>query len=182
GGSEVEGRRQGGLVAYGGEGHAELIRASKNLCVKVPEGVSPRDAAFVALGSIALQAVRRAEIQVGDNVAVIGLGLVGQLVVQLLKAAGARVFGVDMIAERLEIARQSGAEHCLRTAADVPREIVRLTGGIGADRILVCASTGSNEVIEQAIEMARDRGRIVLVGFVGLDVPQEKMYMKELDL
>jgi predicted dehydrogenase/threonine dehydrogenase-like Zn-dependent dehydrogenase len=181
-GAEVEGIRRGDLVAYGGEGHAELIRASKNLCVKVPEGVSPRDAAFVALGSIALQAVRRAEIQVGDNVAVIGLGLVGQLVVQLLKAAGARVFGVDMIVERLEIARQSGAEHCLRTAADVPREIVRLTGGIGADRILVCASTASNEVIEQAIEMARDRGRIVLVGFVGLDVPQEKMYMKELDL
>ena len=181
-GSEVEGIRKGDLVAYGGEGHAEIIRASKNLCVKVPDGVSPRAAAFVALGSIALQAVRRAEVQVGDRVAVIGLGLVGQLVVQLLAAAGARVFGIDVIADRLQLARRSGAEHCLRSGSEVPREIARLAGGAGADRVLICASTGSNEVIEQAIEMSRDRGRIVLVGFVGLDVPQEKMYMKELDL
>lgn len=181
-GSEVEGIRQGDLVAYGGEGHAEVIRASKNLCVKVPDGVSPRSAAFVALGSIALQAVRRAEIQVGDRVAVIGLGLVGQIVTQLLAAAGARVFGIDMIPERLELARHAGAEHCITVGAAVPHEIVRLTGGTGADRVMICASTGSNEVIEQAIEMSRDRGRIVLVGFVGLDIPQEKLYLKELDL
>ncbi len=181
-GREVEGIRKGDLVAYGGEGHAEVIRVSQNLCVKVPEGVAPRSAAFVALGSIALQAVRRADVQVGDRVAVIGLGLVGQLVSQLLAAAGARVIGIDMIPSRLELARQEGAEHCVRVGPAVPGEITRLTGGVGVDRVMVCASTGSNEVIEQAIEMSRDRGRIVLVGFVGLNIPQEKIYMKELDL
>ncbi|HLJ11278.1 MAG TPA: bi-domain-containing oxidoreductase, partial [Planctomycetaceae bacterium] len=115
-------------------------------------------------------------------VAVIGLGLVGQVVTQLLSAAGARVFGIDVLPQRLELAARSGAERCIGAGTDAPGEIVRLTGGLGADRVMICASTASNEVIEQAIEMARDRGRIVMVGFVGMDIPQDKFYMKELDL
>lgn len=180
-GQEVEGIGQGDLVAYGGEGHAEYIRAGKNLAVRVPEGVSAREAAFVALGSIAMQGVRRAEIQVGDTVAVLGLGLVGQLVSQMVQAAGGRVIGVDLMPGRCDLARQLGAEHVLAAGATVPQDIVRLTGGVGADRVLVCAATASSAVVEQAVAACRDRGRITVVGMVGMDIPQEPFYRKELD-
>ncbi|MCY2967232.1 MAG: oxidoreductase, partial [Planctomycetota bacterium] len=94
-GRDVSGIRVGDMVAYGGEGHAEIIHASQNLCAHVPAGVPHREASFVALGSIALQAVRRAEIQLGDRVVVVGLGLVGQLVAQLVRVAGGRVIAID---------------------------------------------------------------------------------------
>lgn len=181
-GGDVDGIRPGDVVAYAGEGHAETIRAAKNLCVPVPDGVSARQASFVALGSIALQAVRRAEVQVGDRVAVIGLGLVGQLVAQILRAAGARVIGVDVVPQRVELARSLGMEAGLIAGGDVPRDVMRWTEGNGVDRVLLCASTSSNEVVEQAVAMSRDRGRVVVVGFVGLDVPPLPFYEKELDL
>jgi predicted dehydrogenase/threonine dehydrogenase-like Zn-dependent dehydrogenase len=181
-GKEVDGIEEGGLVAYGGEGHAEFIRASRNLCVRVPEGVTAREAAFVALGSIALQAVRRAEVQVGEVAAVLGLGIVGQLVAQLLVASGGRVLVSDVIPRRLELARGLGAERGFAAGEALPREIIEHTRGVGADRVLICASTPSNAVIDQAVEMSRDRGRIVVVGAVGLDVPHEKFYYKELEL
>lgn len=181
-GRQIDGIAEGDLVAYGGQGHAELIRAEKNLCVPVPEGVTAREASFVALGSIALQATRRAEVQVGDVCAVIGLGLVGQLVSQMLQAAGARVVGSDMIPARLDLARQLGAEEVFQAGPDLPKDLKRYTDGIGVDRAVICASTSKSEVVEQAVAMARDRGRIVVVGMVGLDVPTEDFYHKELDL
>ena len=181
-GRDVEGIRPGGLVAYGGEGHAEYIRVSKNLCVPVPEGVSAKEAAFVALGSIALQAVRRAEIQVGDVVAVLGLGLVGQLVSQMAQAAGARVIGSDVIANRLSLAESLGLERGFVAQPQLPDEMRAHTDGIGADRVVICASTTGSQVVQQAVDVARDRGRIVVVGMVGLDVPCEEFYRKELDL
>ncbi|MFH1922331.1 MAG: zinc-binding alcohol dehydrogenase, partial [Planctomycetota bacterium] len=181
-GRDVEGVQPGDLVAYGGEGHAEYIRAPKNLCTRVPGGVSTREAAFVALGSIALQGVRRAEVQVGDTVAVLGLGLVGQLVSQLLQASGVRVLGSDVIPPRLELAGKLGLEQGFPAGEDLPKAVLRYTGGVGVDRVLICASTSSREVIEQAVAVARDRGRIVVVGAVNLDVPREAFYMKELDL
>jgi len=181
-GRDVEGIRPGDLVAYGGQGHAEYIRAAKNLCVRVPDGVSTREAAFVALGSIALQGVRRAEVQVGDTVAVLGLGLVGQLAAQLLQAAGARVLGSDVMPERLELAAKFGLEQGFVADEQLPGELLRYTGGMGVDRVVICASTSSRQVIEQAVAIARDRGRIVVVGAVNLDVPREQFYMKELDL
>ncbi|MFN9372907.1 MAG: bi-domain-containing oxidoreductase [Planctomycetaceae bacterium] len=181
-GREVEGIRPGDLVAYGGEGHAEIIHAPRNLCVRVPDGVTANDASFVALGSIALQAVRRAAVEVGDRVAVIGLGLVGQLVSQLVRTAGGRVVAIDVNAGRLELARSLGAELTLTAGPGVPDLVREATAGRGVDRVLMCASTASNEVIEQAIDMVRDRGRIVMVGFVGMDIPQEAFYRKELEL
>lgn len=180
-GQQIDGIQQGDLVAYGGEGHAEYIRASKNLAVRVPEGVTAREASFIALGSIAIQGVRRAEIQVGDVVAVLGLGLVGQLVSQMAQAAGGRVIGVDLMASRCELAKSLGAEHVLAAGPAVPQEIVRYTGGIGADRVLVCAATASSAVVEQAVAACRDRARITVVGMVGMDIPQEPFYRKELD-
>ena len=148
----------------------------------IPDGVSPREGAFVALGSIALQAVRRAEVQVGDTVAVLGLGLVGQLVSQLLQAAGARVIGTDVITKRLELAKSLGMEVGFQATEDATREIVRYTKGIGVDRVLLCAATSNNVVIEQAVKMARDRARVVVVGQCSLDAPRNEFYMKELDL
>lgn len=180
-GQQIDGIQQGDLVAYGGEGHAEFIRANKNLAVRVPDGVSARDAAFIALGSIAMQGVRRAEIQVGDVVAVLGLGLVGQLVSQMVQAAGGRVIGVDLMASRCELAKKLGAEHILSAGPGVPSDIIRYTNGVGADRVLVCAATASSAVVEQAVAACRDRGRITVVGMVGMDIPQEPFYRKELD-
>jgi polar amino acid transport system substrate-binding protein len=178
-GDEVSGIRPGDLVAYGGEGHAEIVRAAKNLCVRVPSGVSPQEAAFIALGSIALQAVRRSDIQVGDTVAVIGLGLIGQLVVQILRSAGARVIALDILPQRLELARALGVTHCVNAGAQSVCEVLESTDHIGADRVILCASTSSNDVIKQAVEMARERGRIIVVGAVGMDIPREPFYRKE---
>ncbi len=181
-GDDVEGIAVGDRVAYGGEGHAEFIRAGKNLCVKVPDGVRLDEAAFVAVGSIALQAARRAQVEVGDVVAVLGLGLVGQLVSQMLQAAGARVIGSDMLRERIELAKSLGMEQGYQAGDSLPEQIRRYTDGIGADRVVICASTSSSQVIEQAVAMARDRARITVVGMVNLDVPCEDFYRKELDL
>ena len=181
-GSDVDGIGVGDLVAYGGQGHAEYVRVPKNLCVRVPDGVTTREAAFVALGSIALQGVRRADVQVGDTVVVIGLGLVGQLVSQLLQVAGARVLGTDLVAERRALAEKLGAEAVLAPTSDLPGQITRLTGGRGADRVVICASTSSPQVMEQAVAMSRDRGRVVVVGQVNMSVPHGPFYMKELEL
>lgn len=181
-GRNVDGVQVGQPVAYGGQGHAQFVRAEKNLCVPVPQGVSLREASFVAVGSIALQAVRRAEVQVGDVVAVLGLGLVGQLVQQTLQTAGARVIGSDMLASRIELAQSLGLERGYRASQQLAEEIVRYTEGRGVDRVLICASTSSPQVIEQAVAMCRDRARITVVGMVNLDVPCEDFYRKELDL
>ncbi|MBI1923525.1 bi-domain-containing oxidoreductase [Candidatus Poribacteria bacterium] len=181
-GQEVEGIQEGNLVAYGGEGHAEFIRVAKNLCVGIPGEVSAKEAAFVALGSIAMQAVRQAEVQVGDVAAVLGLGLVGQLVSQMLQVSGARVLASDVIPQRIELATSLGAEHGFPSGELLPEDLLRYTGGIGVDRVVICASTASNVVIEQAMQMSRDRGRIVVVGAVGMDVPRDPFYHKELEL
>lgn len=181
-GRDVSGIRVGDTVAYGGEGHAEIIHASQNLCAHVPAGVPHREASFVALGSIALQAVRRAEIQLGDRVVVVGLGLVGQLVAQLVRVSGGRVIAIDVHPGRMDLARSLGADLTLAAGPGIPDLVRGVTAGRGADRVLMCASTSSNQVIEQSIDMVRDRGRIVMVGFVGMDVPQIPFYRKELEL
>ena len=169
-------------MAYAGEGHSEYIRASKNLCIRIPHGVTTKEAAFVALGSIAMQGVRRAEIQMGETVALIGLGLVGQLANQLLISSGGRVLAIDMIEERIKLAKTLGAEEGFTPNDQLPKDILRYTEGVGVDHVVICASTASNSVINQAVEMCRERGRITVVGAIGLDVPHEKFYYKELDL
>ena len=181
-GRRIEGIKPGDVVAYGGEHHAEFVRAAKNLCVAVPEGVSTGDAAFVTVGSIAMQAVRRAEIQVGDTVAVIGLGLVGQLVTQILNASGARIFGTDMLQSRLELGKQSGLEEAIHAGQNVVEIVRRRTGGVGVDRVILCAGNTTRELLQQAVSMSRERGRLVVVGGGTLDVPRDEFYMKEMDL
>lgn len=174
----------GDRVAYGGEGtgHGETIVAGRNLVVKVPDAVPFEHACFTTLGSIAMNSVRIANIGVGDSVAVIGLGLVGQLVAQLVKVQGGVVLAVDVRPDRVELAQTLGADHALVGSGATPAEVYALTGGRGADCVIVAAASKSPVPAQQAIKMCRDRGRIVIVGAVPLDLPRDEMYIKELQL
>lgn len=174
----------GDRVAYGGEGtgHGETILAGRNLVARVPEEVPFEHACFTTLGSIAMNAVRIASIGVGDVVAVIGLGLVGQLVAQLVRAQGGVVIAIDVRPDRVELARQLGADHALVGNASTPEEVQGLTSGRGADCVIVAAASKSTIPAQQAIQMSRDRGRVVIVGAVPLDLPRDQMYIKELQL
>jgi predicted dehydrogenase/threonine dehydrogenase-like Zn-dependent dehydrogenase len=180
------GFERGERVACAGAGqanHAELVAVPRNLTVRVPDGVSLEDAAFVTVGAIALHGVRQADIRIGEACVVIGLGLVGQLTVQVLKAAGARVFGIDLATERVELARSQGADAgCLRSEASLVEQVMAFSNGRGADSILVAAASSSSDAIQLAPQLARDRAVVVAVGSVGLDVPRNAYYEKELEL
>ena len=184
-GPGVEGLTKGDRVACAGQGfagHAEAISVPLNLCVKVPDDTDLESAAFVALGAIALEAVRTARVAVGENVVVIGLGLLGQLAIQIVRAAGCHGIGMDIDPAKTEAASQHGAED---GAADYPTlaEICRQrTGGQGADAAIIFAATESNEPLEWAAELCRERGRVVVVGRVNMDVPRKSFYDKGLEL
>ena len=174
----------GDRVACAGQNyasHAEMVYVPKHLCVKIPEAVDFEDASFVTLGAIALQGVRQAEPRLGDRIAVIGLGLLGQLTVQLLKASGCRVLGSDLDPAKLELARQFGADLAIR-----PHELTEaaemFSEGHGVDAVIITASTKDNGPIEVAGDIARKKGRVVVVGAVGMNVPREPYYKKELEL
>jgi predicted dehydrogenase/threonine dehydrogenase-like Zn-dependent dehydrogenase len=184
-GAGVEGLRAGDRVACAGAGfasHAELLSVPKNLCVRVPDGVDFESAAFGTLGAIALQGVRLAEPTLGESVVVIGLGLLGQLTAQLLRANGCRVFGVDLDESKVELARSLGADDGAVPGAGLADAIARWSRGRGADAVLVTAATASNEPIELAGEVSRLKGRVVAVGLVGMNVPRKVYYERELTL
>ncbi|MFE9572890.1 bi-domain-containing oxidoreductase [Streptomyces sp. NPDC006692] len=176
----------GDLVACAGNEHAlhaELNWVPKNLYVPVPDGLASRHAAFGTVGSIALQGVRRGESQLGDVALVIGLGLIGQLVVQLLAASGVRVVGVDPDPVRCELAERLGAAVCGDPASTaVEAAVAELTGGHGVDQVYLAAGGGSNQPVELAARLCRDRGRVVDIGKCRLDLPWNAYYEKELDV
>ncbi len=174
----------GQRVSYGGEGtgHGETILAARNLVARVPDNVPFQHACFTTLGSIAMNAVRVAEIGVGDVVVVIGLGLVGQLVAQLVRCQGGVVVAVDIQKDRVELAKQTGADHPLVGSDAAPASILALTEGKGADCVIVAAASKSSVPVQQAIQMCRERGRLVIVGAVPLDLPRDQMYVKDLKL
>lgn len=162
--------------------HAEFNSVPVNLCVPIPENVSDETASFVTVGAIALQGVRTANLTLGERVGVIGLGLIGQLVVQLCRANGCRVLGIDLDEGKVELARKLGADRAVLRNGPLESEVARLTDGRGLDAVIVCAATDSNDPIELAGELSRDRGRIVVVGVVPMDVPRRLYYDKELSL
>ena len=173
----------GDRVAIAGAGyanHAEFNFVPRNLCAKIPEGVSYADAAFATIGAIALQGVRQAQPLIGERVVVIGLGLIGLLTVQILKANGCAVLGVDPDEERAALATRLGADAAVSSGAD--RACAAFTGGYGADAVIIAAATPSSQPIEQAAELSRHKGRVVAVGLVGMQVPRDAFYRKELDL
>ena len=184
-GRDAEGVQPGDRVACAGmnyASHAETIFVPKNLAVKIPDGVSFDEAAFVTLGSIALQGVRIAEVKLGDAVAVIGLGLLGQLTVQILKAAGCRVIGIDLEASKVELAREFGCDAAVLRGGDVESAVKQFTDGFGADAVIVAAAADTNDPIELAGVIARDRAIVSMVGAVRMDVPRKVYYEKELQL
>ena len=174
----------GDRVAYGGEGtgHCEIVLAGQNLVAKIPESVPCEHACFTTLGSIALNAVRIAQVGVGDIVAVIGVGLVGQLISQLVRLQGSVVIAIDLKPDRIELARELGAEHALLDNPSIAEAVSSLTSGRGADCVLVAAAAESSIPCQQAIRICRDRGRLVIVGQVEINLPWHDMYLKELQV
>ncbi|HKD03144.1 MAG TPA: bi-domain-containing oxidoreductase [Terriglobales bacterium] len=172
----------GDRVAYGGEGtgHGETILVGSNLVVPVPESVPFEHACFATLGSIALNSVRIAELGIGETVAVLGLGLVGQLIVQLAKLQGATVLAVDLKEQRVQLARQMGVDHALLGGSTLVEHVSSITGGRGVDCVIVAAAAKSSAPCQQAVQISADRGRIVDVGAVDLAFPWYDMYRKEI--
>ena len=161
--------------------HAEYVVVPRNLCAKVPAGVSDEEAAFTVIGAIGLQGIRLVQPTLGEAVAVTGLGLIGLLCVQLLRAQGCRVLGIDFDSAKCALARQFGAETVdLSQGGDPVAAGLAFSRGRGMDAVLITASTQSNDPVRQAAQMSRKRGRIVLVGVVGLELSRADFYEKEL--
>jgi len=176
----------GQRVACAGAGyanHAEINFVPKNLVVAVPDDVSMEQAAFSTIGAVALQGLRQAEMQLGEVACVIGLGLLGQLTVQLLKASGVQVIGIDLMSSRCELAKKLGASAAVRPdASELDFLVKQLTGGIGVDCIFITAGGDSNGPVELAVDVARDRARVIDVGKTRLDLPWNAYFEKELDV
>jgi predicted dehydrogenase/threonine dehydrogenase-like Zn-dependent dehydrogenase len=177
--------RVGDSVACAGSGlanHAEIVLAPRNLVVKTPEGCTIRNAASVTIGAIAMQGVRRATPQLGDVAAVIGLGLLGQLTVQILRANGCQVIGIDIDARRVALAQQNGAHYAFSAQQqNVGEEINHLTYNQGVDFTIITAASDSDAIVQQAMELTRKKGRVILVGAVGLGLKRSPFYEKEID-
>ena len=184
-GEGVDDIRSGDRVACAGAQcayHAEVIRVPRNLVVPVTDAIELDVACTVTLGAIALQGVRRAQPTLGETFAVIGLGVVGQLVVQILRANGCRVVGIDIDKDRIELARDLGMDlGVYPQEGDQVEQVGRLTGGIGVDGVIVTASSPSDAVVSSAFQMSRRKGRVVVVGEVGLNLNRRDIYYKELD-
>lgn len=178
--SRADGFRAGDRVVSNGY-HAEVVRVAKNLCVRIPENVDDDTAVFTVLGAIGLQGIRLLNPTLGEAVVVSGLGLIGLLCVQMLRANGCRVLGIDYDAGRCSLARQFGARTVDLSKGEDPISVAHaFSRGRGVDGVLVAASSQSDEVIHQAAEMCRKRGRIVLVGVVGLNLRRDDFFKKEL--
>jgi len=185
-GAGVQGLRVGERVACAGAGyasHAEVVSVPKNLCVAVPESLDLRLAAFTTVGAIALEGVRVADVRLGDRVLVIGLGLVGLLTTQILKAAGCRVLGLDVSQQRVDIAGKLGADLAVvRSTPNLEEQVAAFTDGYGADAVIITAATDSTDPVEVAGLLARQRAIVTVVGVVNMTLPHKLYYEKGLDL
>ena len=182
-GRGVSGYAVGDRVACAGAAmanHAEINAVPKNLAIRIPDGVSDEDASFVTLGAIAMQGLRQAAPTLGETFVVMGLGLIGLITMQLLKANGCRVIGYDPNAERTALAATLGAD--LAISDNLQAAVFAFTGGIGTDGVIVTASSKSSEPVNVAAEISRLKGRVVLVGLTGLTLDREPFYKRELDL
>ena len=182
-GDRVEGFEVGQKVAYAATGHAEVAAPYVNHVVAVPDGVDLRHAAFVTVGGIAMQSIRRADLKFGETVAIYGLGLVGQLCASIARAAGCVVVGIDINPRANELATAAGAALVVNPSeADWKRRILDYTDKNGVDATIICASSDSPEIINAAMEITRRQGRVVLVGYVKLDIHPKNFLYREIDL
>mgnify|MGYP001432341059 CR=1 FL=1 len=160
--------------------HADFVNAPKNLCAKIPDNVTDKEAAFTVLGAIGLHGVRLIKPTIGETFVVFGLGLIGLITVQILRANGCRVLGIDLDLKRLDLARKFGAETFQSSSDDsVVDQVKQFSQHIGVDGVIICASTQSETLISQAANMCRKRGRIILVGVVGLNIKRSDFYQNE---
>lgn len=160
--------------------HAEIVSVPKNLVAKIPDNVSYEEASFTVIGSIGLQGIRLANPTIGETVVVVGLGLIGLITAELLIANGCNVIGFDFDDQKVKLASNKGVNAFNASMTDVVKIVESLTNGIGSDAVIIAASTKSNEVISQAAQMSRKKGRIVLVGVIGLDIQRADFFKKEL--
>ena len=177
----------GDRVACAGQdfaSHSEMVSIPQNLVAKIPDNVSFEDASYTTLGAIALQGVRQADPKLGDNVCVIGLGLLGQITSQLLKANGCNVFGIDLSERLVHLAKEISADEAmLRNNLNLLASITDFTNGYGFDSVIITAAAPSNDPIELSAEIARKKGKVIVVGAVKMDIPRDPhFYRKELDL
>ena len=183
-GNQVQQFAPGDRVACAGQNyasHAETVSVPKNLCVKIPESVDFEDASFVTLGAIALQGVRQADPRLGERIAVIGLGLVGQLTVQLLKASGCQVLACDLDTSKAQLAQQLGADE-VTSLITIKHDVESFSHSQGVDAVIITASTKESGPVEIAGDISRKKGRVVIVGAVGMNIPRDTYYQKELEL
>jgi predicted dehydrogenase/threonine dehydrogenase-like Zn-dependent dehydrogenase len=172
-------------AGYGYANHAEVAFVPRNLAVAIPREVSFQEAAFVTVGAISMQGVRQAELDVGESVVIFGLGLLGQLTAQICAAAGCRVFGLDLAEDKIQLAKSLGMHEGMQLAdndKDIIAAVELFTRGRGADAVIITAGTSSNHPIELSSRLLRDRGRVVAVGDIKMDVPRWEYYQKEIDL
>ena len=184
-GAGVSGFNPGDRVACAGAGHAnhaEIVSVPANLCARIPDGVGTETAALTTIAAIALHGIRLADVTLGDRVAVVGAGLVGQIACRLLQAAGAEVYALDIDAGRVEQALAAGADHAFTIGDGTATEVIAATGGIGIDQSVITAAAPSNAPLLLAGEIARDRGTLVVVGDVPTELPRSLLYGKELTL
>jgi polar amino acid transport system substrate-binding protein len=181
--SSVEGFKPGDRVACAGAtaNHSEIVCVPKNLVVKFPDTITFEEACFTTLGSIAIQGVRQAEIKIGEKIVVIGLGLLGLITIQLLKANGCSVIGLDLNKSNFELAKNLGCDGCYLADEDSINIIESFTNGIGTDSVIITAGTKSNQPVELALKYARKKSNIVIVGAVNMNIPRSPFYEKELD-
>ena len=179
-GKGVSGFQLGDRVVSNGH-HAEFVSIPQNLVAKIPTDVSDDEATFTVIGAIGLQGIRLLKPTFGETVVVLGLGLIGLITAELLLANGCQVIGIDLDDEKLKLAKAKGIITVNpRSGADVVKFVLDQTNGVGADGVIITASAKTNDIISQAAQMSRKRGRIVLVGVIGLNLSRAEFYQKEL--
>jgi predicted dehydrogenase/threonine dehydrogenase-like Zn-dependent dehydrogenase len=184
-GSLITGFNVGDRVACAGSGiaaHAEYVTVPVNLAVKIPDHLASDKAAFTTVASIALQGIRRANCQPGETIVIVGLGLIGLIAVQIAKTYGYKVIGTDIIDSKVEIAKKLGADSSFLPSSDLKEKVYALTDGHGADAAIIYASSDGSGIVNEAISYCRQKGRVVIVGAVGMEIERDEMYRKELDL
>jgi threonine dehydrogenase-like Zn-dependent dehydrogenase len=185
-GKDVSDITLGERVACAGEGkacHAEYVAVPRNLATKLPDGVSFEDGAFAAIGAIAIQGYRRSCAQLGEYVAVLGVGLVGNLTLQICKSAGCRVAALDTRSTRIELAKEVGADAAFHVDdPSLEERLFHFTNGRGFDAVIIGAATSSDGPINLASRICRDKGRVVIIGRIGMNLERKQYYQKELDL
>ena len=184
-GEQVTKFKVGDRVACGGQGafHAEVVSVLENLCVKVPDGVDMKHAAFTTIAAVAMHGIRQANLKLGEYCAVIGLGLLGQITIQILKAAGIRSFGIDIDPKKVELAAKAGADVSLaRDTDDIEERVMNFTKGYGVDAAIITAVTPSTDPVDLAGALCRKKGTVVCVGRVATNFNRDLYYFKELEL